>query len=416
VAPVTIASYDNIPHVTNQNLPAKSENDKMNSNAKLKSILDLPVPNKISEQHTERTEKTVITSSTPLHNNDKVSTNININNNKNNGYSDSYLNEKINRLSLTRILNGDSKPEIIDNDSTNIKKKSNYSLIRAESNNKNEVEKENKELNNDINTIEPFPLNLTPEARLQLFKNDSRENELLSSFKTALLFLSENEANSNNRRNSEFAISSKKKSSNTLNSLYKSNSRNKKYKSLPSLFTSSSNSNMIMPLNDNDENKGGKTNKLMYPVNRLDSGRKLRAYYGVNCPIVLGNGSKTKISNYYGVQMYDDENDKSNRNSKNQRFGIKRLTSFLRLKNNDLNSPDTNKNQTKMDKKDDIKKKESECEVEYVPEPKIEKEDSLYLYDKQGEIIQHDNIENPSTNQRISIPMKNATAIKEYYN
>jgi len=38
------------------------------------------------------------------------------------------------------------------------------------------------------------------------------------------------------------------------------------------------------------------------------------------------------------------------------------------------------------------------------------------LYDEQGEIIKHDNVENLSSNQKISIPMKNATAIKEYYN
>jgi len=94
----------------------------------------------------------------------------------------------------------------------------------------------------------------------------------------------------------------------------------------------------------------------------LDSGRKLRGYYGIECTILLSDGCKSKINDYNGTpqiqnELLDKEKNESFDKKKNSKF-VKRLTSFLHLgnntSNNDATIKDTNKKKFKNNEKGNI--------------------------------------------------------------
>jgi len=433
VAPVTITSFNNIPNVINNTIT---------SNEKDMNLTKKTSKNKINIQSTEHNHMDdieTINAVTTNSNDAKNNNHTNINNKKDNNYNDSYLNEKINHQSLTKLLHGDVKTTIVEDTSKNILKnpsvqnnkndkeqkpqlgKRTTSLSRSKNTELNDDDK--KEVTNEINKRvisktdgksnnklillennqntkkddeimniqKPMFNNLKHQSQPlqkpssflnqknrhhysegygdflkdktiqlhnengELINNTENQMESLNSLKTALLFLPKNEnksiksdngkkngSSSNKKYDSGSSIFSKRKSTNTVSTLNNQNNNNKKYLSLPSLFSS----NTIMPLNA-DEDGMFDNCKVMYPVSRLDSGRKLRAYYGIDCPIFLGNGSKSKISNYYGANLYEEEDKNKEDKKKNQKFGIKRLTSFLHLSNNDLTVQESTKSKLK---------------------------------------------------------------------
>ncbi|OUM66304.1 hypothetical protein PIROE2DRAFT_6542 [Piromyces sp. E2] len=424
VAPITVTPFNNIPNATNS--PISSNQKGLNSaEQSSKNKQDIQSSD---QNNDENPEIHIITATTTNANNTKNNNHTNVNNKKNNNYSDGYLNEIINHQSLTKLLHGEVKTAIIDDDDDADNKDKHIEASVQNNNNKNDDKdqkpklskrtsslnrlmnngsnkndkKENvidrKEANNVHENSDKKPLKKDNENTVQkplfnnfkhqsqplqgtssyfthrhhfsegyrqflsddnkngkLINNTDNQIESLNSLKTALLFLSKNEndstnndngkkngSSSNKKSDSGSSIFSKRKSTNTLSTLNSQNTNNKKYLSLPTLFTS----NTIMPLNDNEEDMFENC-KVMYPVSRLDSGRKLRAYYGIDCPIFLGNGSKSKMTNYYGANLYEELEKNKEDKKKSPKFGIRRLTSFLHLSNNDLASQESPKSKLK---------------------------------------------------------------------
>ncbi|ORX44383.1 hypothetical protein BCR36DRAFT_359939 [Piromyces finnis] len=481
VAPVTITEFNDIPNATNN--PISSYESGLN-------LINRNLSDKELSQSSEQIFAKNSKISDGIKNDANINKNIKINkiNNQSNDY---YLNEKINHVSLNKILHGDVHTSVlenaskgkqiknmlqdnvnkIDNEEQKPKIKARVSSLRQTKNqNTDIIIKEDENLNQQIlekkqnntndgvlsikepvfNNMKHHPqlLQVTPSyltnyhhdlETLHFSKNKelylhSQNSELinnksniesLNALKTALLFLSKNESNSinnddyeknnsllNRKSDPSISIFTKRKSANTISAVNNKVINNKKYLSLPSLLSS----NTLMPLTDGDDGMLDNC-KVMYSVRSIDSGRKLRAYYGIDCPIFLGDGSKLKMSNYYGANLYDEVEDKNKENKrKNQKFGIKRLTSFLHLSSNELSEQEYPKDKLKNDKEDS---KKEDCPVEYIPvsmETKEEKEDPLNLYNKNGEIIQNNDIDsNPINKEKIIIPVKSVVT-PNYYN
>jgi hypothetical protein len=533
---VAISSLNSIPEDVNNPHVVKSSKTQKKLNTELsKTTLNQVILNP-SSIHNEGSIITTTNTSANVNTNTRTNINYDINYKKSNNYNDSYLNEKINHQTLTKLLRGDETTNSSENTkkesginnkiknqtkeenscNNDDKKESNEkkpyinvkssscpkkNIIKGKKNGdddnddnkiKDEVEDENKNkslIKNENKLVSPLnstqivipdfpskpiinhykhqsqPQQLSSSFAKhyhhfsegfgnqrnqegksnkgntddELFKEEVNQIESLNSLKTALLFLSKNEANSikgesSNRMfdSGSSLFSSKRKSTNIVsNSVFNSNGHNRKYLSLPAIFSSSNHNvnninintninNIILPLTTTEEGK------LIYPVDRLDSGRKLRAYYGIECPILLSDGSKSKINDYNGTpqiqnELLDKEKNESFDKKKNSKF-VKRLTSFLHLgnntSNNDATIKDTNKKKFKNNEKDEITKKE-ECAVEYVPVQKDSNENNnnlLSLYNNQGDIIPSDHFNNiQSNNNKIIVPVKNARTTKDIY-
>ncbi|ORY54406.1 hypothetical protein LY90DRAFT_670011 [Neocallimastix californiae] len=541
VAPIIVSSF--IPDTINNLNTTKLSKDEKDITSKPSKIS----PNLVdSLSNSNNEEGHLITTSTVTNINTNINYDINnkINNKKNSNFNDSSLNEKINQLTLNKLLHQDipinvfdntktesntctlennpkdkNSSNIIDNNNSKVnnmnkinkphlkvrkfslnhiddiimekkidnekklknntlkKNNKNESIIQTKNENKNENEiKQTTSLLNSTQLILPnYPnkpiiyhykhqhrstpqqvslsyfrhyhhfsegsnnlltsreKNIKGNTNDELFKEEINQIESLNSLKTALLFLSKNEDKSIKSEtpkklfDSGSSFFSRKKSTDVINSsVFVSNSYNRKYLSLPKFFSSNNNNNNNVNFNINNIKSpltANEKEEIMYSVDRLDSNRKLRAYYGIECPLFLGDGSKSKIANYYGAQIFkkpiDKESNESLNKKKNPKF-VKRLTSLLHLSNNNYNNNNsitTNININTKNSEEISKKDKCTVENDSTQKDTNKNDDILSLYNHQGEIIQSESMMNiiQSTNNKIIVPVKNERTTKENY-